>query len=92
MVFERNNASRFFICSIRSPISKLLEICFSSSSICEMVPFILIRVIVSFCYVVTHKLVVCVERCFIIISRFDCENENAIGDELIFFKSFAKDI
>ena len=31
------NASRFFICSIRSPIPKLLEICFSSSSICEMV-------------------------------------------------------
>ncbi len=32
------NASRFFICSIRSPIPKLFEICFSSSSTCEMVP------------------------------------------------------
>ncbi len=32
------NTLRFFICSIRSPIPKLLEICFSSSSICEMVP------------------------------------------------------
>ncbi len=32
------NASRFFICSIRSPIPKLFQICFSSSSFCEMVP------------------------------------------------------
>ncbi len=32
------NASRFFICSIRSPIPKLFEICFSSSLISEMVP------------------------------------------------------
>ncbi len=32
------NVSRFFICSIRSPIPKLFKICFSSSSICEMVP------------------------------------------------------
>ena len=31
------NASRFFICSIRSPISSLFEMSFSSSSICEMV-------------------------------------------------------
>ncbi len=32
------NVSRYFISSIRSPIPKLFEICFSSSSICEMVP------------------------------------------------------
>ena len=32
------NASRFFICSMRSPIPKLFEIGFISLSICVMVP------------------------------------------------------